>query len=153
MSDTGNNTYSESRLNSPPEVADHHKVEITAPPWYTRRDLLLYHTRVLLRDMADWSTNELSLAPEYIVPYIGRLRSTGYPTLHAKNLLRLVSYWDDTIGMMEGMSDELLAIHIIQWESLNSHFISGVESYPHYCKAAIDGGASRHGRGSRTGDG
>ncbi|KAJ8644525.1 hypothetical protein MRB53_006273 [Persea americana] len=28
----------------------------------------------------------------------------------------------DVVGVMEGMTDELLAVYMIQWESLNSHF-------------------------------
>ena len=26
------------------------------------------------------------------------------------------------VGVMEGMTEELLAVHVIQWEALNSHF-------------------------------
>ena len=37
-------------------------------------------------------------------------------------MLWLISYWASMVGLMEGLTDKLLAVHIIQWESLNSHF-------------------------------
>lgn len=58
--------------------------------------------------MVDWSTDELRWAPEYLVPYLGLLRRTGYSTLHAENLLWLLIYGADVVRVMEGMTDELL---------------------------------------------
>lgn len=77
---------------------------------------------VLFRNMIDWSTDELRWVPEYLVPYLGLLRRIGYPTLHAENLLWLLSYWASMVEMMEGVLDELLVVNLIQWKSLNSHF-------------------------------
>lgn len=122
MSGVEDSTQSESGLNSPPELTKHRVVPVTSPPGYTRQDFLLDHTWVLFRNMIDWSTDELHWAPEYLVPYLGRLRRTGYPTLHTENLLWPFSYWASVFGMMERVSDELLAVNLILWESLNSHF-------------------------------
>ena len=72
--------------------------------------------------MSDWSTDELRRLPEHLTPYLSLLRRTDYGTLQAENLLWLISYWASVVKVMEGMTDKLLAVHMIQWESLNSHF-------------------------------
>lgn len=122
MSDTGNNTYSESGSKSPLETGECPVAQITARPGYTRQDFLLDRARTLFLNMSDWSTDELRRVPEHLTSYLGLLRRTGYGTLHAENLLWLISYWACMVKVMEGMTNELLAVHIIQWESLNSHF-------------------------------
>lgn len=72
--------------------------------------------------MSNWSTDELRRSPEHLTPYLGLLRRNGYGTLHVENLLRLISYWASVVGVMEGMMDELVVVHVVQWEALNSHF-------------------------------
>ncbi|KAJ8635987.1 hypothetical protein MRB53_010254 [Persea americana] len=89
---------------------------------YARQDFLLDHAQTLFRNMSDWSTDELRRSPEHLTPYLGLLRRTGYGTLHVENLLRLISYWASVVGVMEGMMDELVVVHVVQWEALNSHF-------------------------------
>lgn len=84
-----------------------------APPGYTRQDFLLDEARTPFRNMADCSTDELRQAPEHLTPHLLLLRRTGYGTLHAENLLRLISDWASVVGVMEGMTDELLAVQII----------------------------------------
>ncbi|KAJ8636115.1 hypothetical protein MRB53_010382 [Persea americana] len=96
--------------------------QITAPPRYTRQDFLLDHARMLFCNMFDWSTDELRCLHKHLTPCLGLLKRTGHGTLHAENLLRLIGYWASVVGVMEEMTDALLAVHIIQWDSLNSHF-------------------------------
>ncbi|KAJ8624518.1 hypothetical protein MRB53_033048 [Persea americana] len=72
--------------------------------------------------MSDWCIDDLCRSHEHLTPYLGLLRRTRYDTLQLENLLRLNGYWVRVVGVMEGMTDELLAIHMIQWESPNSHF-------------------------------
>ncbi|KAJ8622345.1 hypothetical protein MRB53_030874 [Persea americana] len=95
---------------------------LTTPPGYTSRNFLFDHMRTLFHNMSDWSTDELRRSPEHLNLYLGLLRRTGYGTLNAVNLLRLISYWASVVGVMEGMTNKLLAVHVIQWEALNSHF-------------------------------
>ncbi|KAJ8649088.1 hypothetical protein MRB53_002111 [Persea americana] len=42
--------------------------------------------------------------------------------LHVEHVLLLINYWASVVGVMEGMADELLVVHVIQWEALTSHF-------------------------------
>lgn len=113
--DTVFDDHSESGSNSPPRVEALPTARITTLPRYPRQEFLLEHVQTLFCNLPDWSTDELRWAPKHLTPYLGLLRRTGYPTLHAENLLRLSGYWAAVVG-------EFLAIHVIQRESMNSHF-------------------------------
>lgn len=57
-----------------------------------------------------------------MTPYLDMLGRIGYPTLHRENLLRLIGYWASVVGFIEGLSEECLAINVVLWESMNSHW-------------------------------